>query len=508
VVADEAQRLQAMAGAPEAAQPALGGELRALALIHLGSTEVWTTRFEEAERHLDQGVGAARRIGRPFLEFTGLAYLAAAEIYRSAARAAERSRQAIELAERHGWTDEPAAGTAYITLASVLVGQERLEEAEPWAERAERTITAEAEPAARMVVHYIRGRLELARGRDADALAAFRAVEQLAGRLAAPNLLVARARAMLVYVLVRLGDTERAEQALAGFGELDRDRAETGIATAVLRLAQGDPQAAAAALAPVLDGSASVLPWARAQQLFEQTLPLYRQDNERPALSVTMNALVLVVLGYLAALRRDYGAASKLLDQGQALLRELRDDDLTGYDRLQQQLTPVYVDNFPGQIRLSQGDNDAAARLFTDGLAVARRAQDWSPLLIVLYDLALARQAQGDLASAAGHLQEGLALATQAGDETSAAYYLEALAAVAAQQDNPQRAVRLFAAARSILDARGSGWLHGFVPRVPDDDAVPAGLRSGMGDAAFEQAQAWGRSAGSKRAVEYALEQA
>jgi len=137
-----------------------------------------------------------------------------------------------------------------------------------------------------------------------------------------------------------------------------------------------------------------------------------------------------------------------------------------------------------------------------------RSAQDWSPLLVSLYDLALARQAQGDLAGAAAHLREGLTLAAQAGDETSAAYYLEALAGIAAQQDNPQRVVRLFAAARSILDARGSGWLHGFVPRVPPDDAVLAGLRSRMGDAAFEQAQVWGWSAGSKRAVEYALQQA
>jgi hypothetical protein len=144
----------------------------------------------------------------------------------------------------------------------------------------------------------------------------------------------------------------------------------------------------------------------------------------------------------------------------------------------------------------------------TDGLAVARRAQDWLPLLTLLYDLALARKAQGDLASAAGHLQDGLALAAQAGDETSAAYYLEVLAAVAGQQDNPQRAVRLFAAARSILDARGSGWLHAFVPRVPHDDAVLAALRSQLGDAAFEEAQAWGGSAGSKRAVEFAREQA
>jgi len=68
--------------------------------------------------------------------------------------------------------------------------------------------------------------------------------------------------------------------------------------------------------------------------------------------------------------------------------------------------------------------------------------------------------------------------------------------------------VRLFAAARSILDARGSGWLHAFVPPAPHDDAILAGLRSRIGDAAFEQAQAWGRSAGSTRAVEYAREQA
>ena len=38
-VAEEAQRLQALAEAPEAAQPALGEDLRALALISLGSTE-------------------------------------------------------------------------------------------------------------------------------------------------------------------------------------------------------------------------------------------------------------------------------------------------------------------------------------------------------------------------------------------------------------------------------------------------------------------------------------
>ena len=242
----------------------------------------------------------------------------------------------------------------------------------------------------------------------------------------------------------------------------------------------------------------------RAQTVFEQTLPPYRQTSEK--LAVTLNATVLAVLGHLAAIRHDYAGASELLGEGQALVQKLRDEDLTGYDHLQYLLTVALVDNFLGQVRLSQADNDAAARLFTDGLAVGRRAQDEIPILISLYDLALSSQAQGDVAAAAGHLKEGLAITAEAGDDTSAAYYLEALAAVAGQQDNPQRAVRLLSAARSQLEASGSGWLHAYVPRAPHDDAVLAALRGHIGDAAYQEARAWGRSIGSRHARQYALE--
>jgi len=110
-----------------------------------------------------------------------------------------------------------------------------------------------------VTVHSVRGLLELTRGRDADALAAFRAAEQLAGRLAAPHYLVPAARARKLQALVRLGEKEHAEQALAELGEEDRDRGEVRIATAVLRLAQGDPGAATAVLAPVLAGSAAMV---------------------------------------------------------------------------------------------------------------------------------------------------------------------------------------------------------------------------------------------------------
>src|SRR5215472_7284399 len=111
-VAEEARQLQVTADAPDAMEPGLGEELRALALISLGGAELWAARFEEAERHLEKGVALAGRIGRPYLEFTGLAYQAAIEFFRSLAQSAERGRQAVDLAERHGWTDDPAAGVA------------------------------------------------------------------------------------------------------------------------------------------------------------------------------------------------------------------------------------------------------------------------------------------------------------------------------------------------------------------------------------------------------------
>jgi len=143
-------------------------------------------------------------------------------------------------------------------LPAVAEEARRLEEAEPLVQRAERTVRAETEPAAGLVVCYTRGVLELARGRDADTLAAFRAAERLARLLVAQHYLFTPARAHLLHALVRMGEIERAEQALAEVCEHDRGRGEMRIATAALRLAQGDPSAAAVVLAAVLDGSAPV----------------------------------------------------------------------------------------------------------------------------------------------------------------------------------------------------------------------------------------------------------
>jgi LuxR family maltose regulon positive regulatory protein len=263
-VIDEAQRLLAQVGTPDPAQLGFGSELRALALISLGTAEIWGARVDDGERHVEQGVALARRIDRPYLEILGLLRFAGFAVPRFAGFAvpsltlvAERCMNAIELARRHGWSEQPILGIAYTLFGGALVGQGRLEEAEPWLERAQRTLRAEVEPIAGVILRAARGLLDLLRGRDAEALRAFRAVKQLSNLGLPPRVVALRWEALLLQTRVRLGEVEAVESALAELDEQDREAGEMRIALGVLRLAQDDAQAATAALAPVLDGSTS-----------------------------------------------------------------------------------------------------------------------------------------------------------------------------------------------------------------------------------------------------------
>jgi LuxR family maltose regulon positive regulatory protein len=281
-VAEHAGRLLALVDTPAADDARLLAaeceDLRATALIELGLSEMWAARFDQAAQHLEQGVALARRIGRPYLELTALASAAHLEGFRLSPIAEQRSRQAIELAERHGWSEEPIVAVAYHILAGLLVTRGRLEEAEPWLERAERLLRAEVEPAKAANIRYLRAILELARGRNADALAAFRAAERQTAILVVPHVIGMPMRAHMLLALVRLGETELVEAALARLDDRARESVEMRVALAALRLAQHDPRAATAALAPVLGGpSAGTHPaWI--------VMPLLLEANARDAL--------------------------------------------------------------------------------------------------------------------------------------------------------------------------------------------------------------------------------
>jgi hypothetical protein len=74
--------------------------------------------------------------------------------------------------------------------------------------------------------------------------------------LLAAHPLTTEARAFLLHVLVRRGETAQTDAALTETAEEERERPGVRTAVAALRLAQDNPRAATAALAPVLDSSA------------------------------------------------------------------------------------------------------------------------------------------------------------------------------------------------------------------------------------------------------------
>ena len=236
----------------------------------------------------------------------------------------------------------------------------------------------------------------------------------------------------------------------------------------------------------------------RAGTAFGQSLPLFGQAGD-----ALRGALAAATLGHVRAAQHDDQRAQAVLNQARNMLPAAGPG--TGYDRVQYLLDVVLIDSFLGQVELNNTNFDRAASLFTSALDAARGTADRFTILISRYDLALSSRARGDLDDAVRQLREGLSLAAEAGDRPTAAYYLEALADVARQQDDPGRAAVLLAAAGAQLQANGSGWLFAYVPRAPHDHTVEAGLRARLGDVAYEQAAAYGRSLSGPEAVQQGL---
>jgi len=228
-------------------------ELRALALMNLGIAESWTLRLANAEMHLDQGLALGRRIGRPFVEVGCLGALGGvANLTDRLDLAEDCLRQAIAVADRVGWSTHPIVAVAYMTLGSVLIDRGRFAEGERWLQRADPILTHAPEPAASVGLQHTQGMLEMSRGRFAEALAAFRDGERLVGQLRAPHFLAVVERQWQLRAQLRLGDAEAARAALASRG----DGAQWCSLAAHVCLAAEDAQGAAAAVAPVLAGTA------------------------------------------------------------------------------------------------------------------------------------------------------------------------------------------------------------------------------------------------------------
>jgi LuxR family transcriptional regulator, maltose regulon positive regulatory protein len=266
-VVEQARFLASPVTGPSDEDIALGSDLRAVALMNLGTAEAWTLGLPDAERHLREGAVLAREIGRPYLEVGCLAQLAFAYIFHGAAMpktdsfatTQRRCREAIALAERYGWGTEPVIAPALMTLAGTLVWTGEFDEAERWLRHAERALQTDTGPDITLLLHQTAGILYAGRGRRHEALQEFGTAEDLASQLAGSQALASQMTGWLLATQARLGMAGEARAALAA---LDDERASSGEirnACAAICLADGDPAAALAAVTDVLDGTAPVL---------------------------------------------------------------------------------------------------------------------------------------------------------------------------------------------------------------------------------------------------------
>jgi LuxR family transcriptional regulator, maltose regulon positive regulatory protein len=238
---------------------ALDSDLRAVALLNLGTVEAWALGNADSQRHLQEGADLARKIGRPYLEVACLAELAFASKIEPFATTRQRCREAIALAEQHGWGAEPVIAPALVNLAGALIWTGEFDEGEHWLRRAARAVETDTGPVIWLLLHIGTGVLRAGRRELRGALAEFTAAADLQAQLDGSHALAGQLASWRLATLARLGQVGAARAALAALDAELAGSGEVSNARAAIGLAQGHPADALAAARDVLGGRAPVV---------------------------------------------------------------------------------------------------------------------------------------------------------------------------------------------------------------------------------------------------------
>ena len=340
---------------------ALGSDLRAVALMNLGTVEAWSLGLPDAERHLQEGAALAREIGRPYLEVGCLAQLGFASKIRPFAVTRRRCQDAIALAERYGWGTEPIVAPALVTLAGTMIWTGEFDESERWLQRAATALQADTGPGIRLLLHQTIGILQAGRGRLREALEEFTAAERLRSQLEGSHALASQVTGWRAATQARLGMPGEARASLEAVDDERASSGEVRNARAVICLAEGDPAGALGPVADVLDGTAPVIGYVTVVEAYLLAGLAHRElGDQRAANQAAEHALALaepdrLVLPFaitgsrelLEALPRHETAHAALLTD---ILDVLHGPPLTATD--QSSSPPQTEELSPGELRV------------------------------------------------------------------------------------------------------------------------------------------------------------
>ncbi len=226
--------------------------------------------------------------------------------------------------------------------------------------------------------------------------------------------------------------------------------------------------------------------WARAAALGEAGLAIYRALGDSQGC-----ASMFSLLGLAAQNQGDVERAMAFHERGLVLRRELGD----------QRGIATSLNNL-GEAARASGDYQHAATLYEASLALFRTLGDRHSLADVLVNLGMALLDQGEIERAVALYAESLELFRGVGSTWGLAYYLEGMARGACAQGQPGRGARLCGAAEAVREAIGA-------PLPPVDRAsylrTVAAAREALGDHAYAQAWAEGRSLSLEQALAEAI---
>jgi len=250
-----------------------------------------------------------------------------------------------------------------------------------------------------------------------------------------------------------------------------------------------------------------------------------------PDAPATVTSKALLGIGFLAIQQGDYERARVALVEALGLAREAGDGTLTmralsiisnlhitegKYEAAREASEELLAMaqaagdgvrmaialNGLGEVARLQGEYGRAEELYRESIALGRQVGNHNVVAIGLFNLGIVALHQEKLDEAKASLGEGLRLAWSLQDQLNTIVVLAELAAVAAVDGDPLRAVRLWAATEARVEA--IGLVIGETDRIGYEPYLLP-LRSELEDTEFRAAWAEGQAMSLERAVEYAL---
>jgi LuxR family transcriptional regulator, maltose regulon positive regulatory protein len=296
----DAERLaRKLAGTARASSHHCWTSLRSFALSNLGATYLWSGAPGAAAEHLREALALATEDRHEQIALDCLAQLAVVHaLHGELTRAEELSSQAVELAERRGWCEGPAAACASLAAAAGAYQRGEFERAEGLLTRAA-TAADTAETPVRLAVGLLQALTLAATGASSAARGALklRAIRaELADGEPAPDFLLTALEDVEPRVLMAAGETEQAHAALAVSRARAPERAELLVRQASIELHDGEPGRAAKSLARArgqLEKATHAHPATLVEGWLLQAL-VDRASGDRPAASRALDRALAV----------------------------------------------------------------------------------------------------------------------------------------------------------------------------------------------------------------------